>query len=147
MGRPHKFGEPTVKKEVRLPESLSGKLTESAIQQRMDMSDVFREALECYINGVAFKLPAGEDEDLAEIAESMGFDDTNAFARLLIRRALDRSPNVIREFLYGDIDREVEAVIEAENNELAKEGIAEFKKQNTEADKKRATRKSKREAA
>jgi predicted transcriptional regulator len=50
-GRPLKFGEPLVRREFKLPETLNRQLTETAQKRGRDVSDVVRDALRAEIGG------------------------------------------------------------------------------------------------
>lgn len=52
VGRPLKFGEPTVRREFRFPESLSQQLTQAARERGRDASDLVRDALLAELGGL-----------------------------------------------------------------------------------------------
>ncbi len=63
VGRGLKFGEPLIKREVRLPESLNTRLTEAARARKSDISDVMRLALDKELslpNAIGTKSASGD---------------------------------------------------------------------------------------
>lgn len=66
---------------------------------------------------VSFKLPEEDHHLLVNLSASFGFAELGHFARSLTERALDHSREEVQEWLLGDITREVEAQMAAEEEE------------------------------
>ena len=141
MGRALKFGEPTIKREFRIPESLNERLTVEARQRDANLSDVLvaalrreldgprapepklestpalvdtiREAVKEARAGASLDLTAEELAELGTLASAIGYRRAADFASDLARRALDLPLEQVREFLMADLDAEVEARVQA----------------------------------
>lgn len=76
-GRPHKFGEPTVRREFRFPESLNARLTKYSRDNGEDVSDIVRTAVEKELDSSKGQSNASttsneiSEELLAEIRQSV----------------------------------------------------------------------------
>jgi hypothetical protein len=94
-------------------------------------------------SGVSFELNELDQKELARLAEdTLKLDDPNLFARLVIRRALDMGPDVMREFLLGQARREVAANLEAENQARAEKETSARQKTETTKNAPRKARKA-----
>ena len=71
-------------------------------------------------NEISFELSTGDRQELEKLADdALKIDDANLFAKMLIRRMLDLGPDVAREVLLGQVQREVAVQIEEENQTRA----------------------------
>jgi hypothetical protein len=102
-------------------------VTEQAEATGMGFSEFGREAFQFYIDQrgtkreseITFELSKADADALQKLADALYYEDPNLLAKVVIRRALDLGPDVIREFLLGQVKREVQANLEAENEERA----------------------------
>jgi hypothetical protein len=113
---------------VYASEDFVQKVTEQADASGMGFSEFGREAFQFYIehrgtkreNEIAFELSERDMSELAKLSDdALKLDDPDLFAKMIVRRALDLGPEVVREFLLGQVKREVAARVEAENEARA----------------------------
>lgn len=140
-GRQLKYGEPTIKREFRLPESLNDLLTSTARKRGLNLSDIIVTALKNELEEeavltqdvgegrklYAFDLTDEDADEFQKLAKAFHIDDPQIFVKVLVSSALDAGPAAVRELLYGQFDADVDEFI------AAKESAAKPKKSSRKA--------------
>jgi predicted DNA-binding protein len=152
IGRPYKFGEPTVRREVRLPQSLNERLTEYSRKNGEDVSDVVRNAVDDVISGkreseqnlidpqavrlaladalreekqkdvFTVRLPESDRERVKDLADAIGYSEPQHLIEDVMKNLL-RRPEEIQELLLGRAIRDLQAALLAEGKaDIAKGG-------------------------
>lgn len=107
-------------------EDFAKKTASHAAALGMGFSEFGRVALERFMeeeapnpNEISFELTQKDADELQKLADALYYEDPNFFAKVVIRRALDMGPDLMREFLLGQAKREVAAILAEENDRRA----------------------------
>jgi hypothetical protein len=111
MGRPRKFNEDLVKREVLFPTSLSERLDVAARRRGVPMADLVRDAVERDIENAAPATPGAVVVPLSEVqkrlvtraATSAGYEDLNSFLSDLLIVMGTMPPDDIKAVMNGGL--------------------------------------------
>lgn len=118
LSRPTLGDEPLdIPKTVKISKSMLKAMQERRTVTGVAISTQMRRAIEADLRGelqkssepesddrINFDLPDADRKKLEDLGHSMYHDDPNAFARIILRAALNAGPDVVKNLLLGKVE-------------------------------------------